>query len=684
MLSILFALIACTGEKTTQTETPQNEASTEEPSEPSTEPSEEAEDPPPEVGINPRIHRLTHSQWNNAILDLLAIDGSGFSSQFLDDGLSEGFENNGDSLSVDTILFQDYQRAAESLAHQVVSNLEYYAHAVPEDPRTGGSTIAYYQRFEAESEDAAATTGGLYGTDRYNLWSNGTLSIETALPNSGGYEITTLLYGFDCGDGVGAQMELRLDGETLLSQEIINEQEVSVQTDISAGTHTIAIAFTNDCYEPDLGFDRNLLIDWIDVEGGVDLGTSSASAADMNDWVNRFVGQAFRRPLSTEEQDTWQDIFAQGESLIHSGDDIADGVALVVMAVLQSPDFLYRIEKTEAGERLSDYELAAKLSFQLCNMPPDQELREALDDGSFLDDYREHAERLLNSECGQETMIELHRQLFHLNAYENIYKTDPAWNTQLNQLLRQEVEEFITWHIYTENGTVKELYTADYTLANAEIAALYGVELESTEFTRIDLDPTQRSGILTLAGPLSKKAEIAQSSPIHRGVFINDAILCRELSPPPDVISGLPEQEEGMTNRERVEAHTGDGTCGEGCHSTMINPPGFAFENYDQLGRYRTEDNGKPIDASDEFYFVEFGLLSWTTGVEFSQIVSESYEAHQCYNQHLFSYFLGRELQDIDEVFLENLRDQSMQDLSIRDLVLAIVESESFQYRGVE
>ena len=676
---IFISQLACNSEKSNR----ENESATEESTASAEEPADEQRETPPEVGINPRVHRLTHPQWSNAVQDLLGIDGSALSSQFLDDGLSEGFENNGDALSVDSILFQDYQRAAEYLAHQAVSHLDNYTYIAPEDVRTGGSTVAYSERVEAESEDAIATTGAAYATV-YNLWANGTLSIEQSLPANGLYEISTLITGNDCGDGVGSDMELRLDGETLISRTVLGEEEVSVAIDISAGVHTISVAFTNDCYDPDNGLDRNLIIDWIEVSGGVNLGTSSTTIEDMNGWVHRFVGQAFRRPLTTEELTFWQDVFSQGQTLIHSGDDIADGVQLVVMAVLQSPGFLYRIENTEANSRLSAYELAAKLSFQLCNRPPDQDIREDLENGLFVDNYRDHAERLLHSECGQAALLELHRELFHLDAYENIYKTDPAWSVELNQYLRRELEEFLLWHIYTENGTVRGLYTADYTLANTEIASLYGIELDSDDFIHIELDPAQRSGILTLAGPLSKKAEITQSSPIHRGVFINDAILCRELSPPPDVVSGLPQQEEGMTNRERVEAHTGDGTCGEGCHSSVINPPGFAFEHYDQLGRYRVEDNGQPINSADEFYFVQMGLMSWTNAVEFSQIIAESYEAHQCYSQHLFSYFLGRELQDIDEDYLISLRDQSMGDQSIQELIITIVESESFQYRGAE
>ena len=228
------------------------------------------------------------------------------------------------------------------------------------------------------------------------------------------------------------------------------------------------------------------------------------------------------------------------------------------------------------------------------------------------------------------------------------------------------------------------MYTADYTIANDRLAALYGVDSTSSEFTRIDLDPTERSGILTLLGPLAYKSDVGQSSPIHRGVFINDIVLCKSLPAPPDVVPGLPVQDPSLTNRERVEAHTGEGTCGEGCHSALINPPGFAFEQYDELGRFRTEDNGLPVDAGDDYYFILDGLQSWQTGVEFTQILAESQEAHQCYAEHLFSYFLGRPIQDDDDPFVETIYQASQDNTSILDLVLRTVELDSFRYRGAE
>lgn len=666
LLPFLFSLWACSNDKTSDSEQ-----------------TDRVDTVTIDIGTNPRIHRLTHLQWTNSIQSLLNIDASEMASNFQQSTLSEGFSNNGEVLAIDPILFQDYQRAAEALARQVVSDLNLYEYAVPEDPRAGGSTIAFSQRIEAESEDAVATTGGV-SNQRYNLWSNGTLSVEFDLPNTGLYTIRTLVSGTPCEDGLGADMELRFNGEVISSGSVLDPTEIAAEISPSAGTHVVAVAFTNDCYEPDLGFDRNLYIDWIEMEGGVDLGTSSRTISEMSDWVDRFVSEAFRRPLSETEITWWYAVFEQGPDLLESGDDIADGVQMVISTVLQSPDFLYRIERTDPNQVLDRFEMASKLSFQVCNMPPDALMRNDLDSGTFVDNYAEHAERLLLSECGQENLLQMHKELFHWDGYANIEQPDESWDVELNALYREEIERFINWHIYTENGSVKELYTADYTIANERLASLYGVDGTPEEFTRIDLNPAERSGVLTLLGPLAYKSDVGQSSPIHRGVFINDVILCKSLPPPPDVVPGLPVQDPTFSNRERVEAHTGAGTCGEGCHSALINPPGFAFEQYDELGRFRTEDGGLPIDAGDEYYFILDGLQSWESGVEFTRILADSQETHQCYAEHIFSYLLGRPIQEDDATHLTTLYTASMNESSILDLVRMTVEMDAFRSRGAQ
>ena len=220
------------------------------------------------------------------------------------------------------MLFQDYQRSAEIIASQVVSDIDAYAFAVPEDPREGGYAISYSQLVEAESSDAVGTNGAASG-ERYNLFSNGTLSIEVDLPSSGLYTIETLVSGTICTDGLGADMEIRLDGEILMEANVTEPEEVSVDASISVGPHIVSIAFTNDCQDPNYGYDRNLFIDWIDVSGGIDLGTTNQTVASMDGWVERVVTAAFRRPLSEVELTQWTSIFQEGESVINTGDDIA-------------------------------------------------------------------------------------------------------------------------------------------------------------------------------------------------------------------------------------------------------------------------------------------------------------------------------------------------------------------------
>ena len=177
-------------------------------------------------------------------------------------------------------------------------------------------------------------------------------------------------------------------------------------------------------------------------------------------------------------------------------------------------------------------------------------------------------------------MAELHYELFHLGSYDNIYKSDSLWSEELNAAMRREVEDYVNAIVFDENGGVYELYTASFTIAPPEIAALYGAESSSAagESSRIELDSSERAGLLTLSGVLSRDTEIAQSSPIHRGVFINTDI-CAAASSPPDDVSGLPQQEAGVTNRERVEPqHRCRHLWSSAVTRNMINPPGYAFE----------------------------------------------------------------------------------------------------------
>ena len=181
------------------------------------------------------------------------------------------------------------------------------------------------------------------------------------------------------------------------------------------------------------------------------------------------------------------------------------------------------------------------------------------------------------------------------------------------------------------------------------LAPLYGVtgnfSSDPVMLTKVDLDPSQRSGLLTQAGFLSSYISVGNEPDIiHRGVFIATRLLCKTLPPPdPKAVGTMITNTPGLTNRQRVEMTTGKGTCGQACHGALFNPLGYAFENYDAIGKYRTMDQGKPVDAADS-YTLDGQLQSFTNGVELSHLLADAKETHACYVQNMMSYLHGREL----------------------------------------
>jgi hypothetical protein len=163
---------------------------------------------------------------------------------------------------------------------------------------------------------------------------------------------------------------------------------------------------------------------------------------------------------------------------------------------------------------------------------------------------------------------------------------------------------------------------------------------------------------------------------------MNDRVLCAGLAPPPFTIPALPELQAGQTNRERVDAHTGEGTCGASCHGQIINPVGFAFENFDSMGQLRTMDNGKPVDTTGEYAFAD-GLKAFAGAPELLQLIAENRQAHSCYTAHLAEFSLARDLAGPDRTLVTSLQDTSMtQNRSIKEILLAVVMDPAFRTRS--
>lgn len=641
-----------------------------------------------------RFARLTHLQWESTVQDLLHLDApTGLSDSFLGDTLSEGFDNDADNLEIGPDLWVDYQRAAEALAAQVVSSADRYNLVVPEDPRSGQGGPSFTERVEAEDPDVDATTGGSAGSS-YNLWSQGSLTYSLTLPEDGSYVFSARVWADQAG-GELARASLSFDNTVVFSGDVTASSEgtaetLSAEIDTTGGFHTLEVSFLNDYYES--GQDRNLYVDWMEISGATSgLGPSSAGDAERDAWIASFGKRAHRRPLTEGEIALYTALFDSAPEIVGSGDDFADGVELVLSAMLQSPYFLYRIEESEtAGPDgaipLSDYEIASKLSYALWNTMPDDALFVEADAGrlSTSEGLQSTVERLLDDERAQATLEDLHRQLLLLDNYANIYKDPdlyPEFGPTTAASMRAEALAF-TDAIFAEGGSINDLFTSTRTYVNADLAPIYGLSGPyGDELVPVDLDPGQRAGLLTLSGFLALEADGYVSSPIRRGVFVNLHVLCAPLPPPPNVIPPLPANEGDLTTRELVDLHTGEGTCGEGCHSAMINPPGFALENFDALGRWRDTEFGLPIDAAAS-YTLSSGEASWEDPISFAAIIGDAFETHRCYNEHLLQYLHGRASQATDDALLDWLATRSRtDDKPIRELITELVLTNSFRSR---
>lgn len=421
-------------------------------------------------------------------------------------------------------------------------------------------------------------------------------------------------------------------------------------------------------------------------------GLSGDVDAKAKAFVDAFAWRAYRRPLSDDETAQLVALFKQGPALTGVTDPVAAGAQLVVTTVLQSPFFEYRVElgekKDDGSIGLSAWEMASRLSYALWNTMPDDELFSAAKDGSLATDagVEKQARRLLDDKRAEPMIADFHAKLFdydHFNSLKKDATLFPEWpTTGTDKILRTEAEMFVRDVTITRRGGLTQLLTASYTFVNDQLAPLYGLSGSyGPDFQRVELDPTQRAGFLTQIGFLSANASPRETDPIHRGVFVNLKIICAALPPPPGVIPPLPKDEGGtMTMRERISAHTGKNTCGSGCHGTMINPAGFAFETFDAVGKWRTTDKGKPVNAADIYPFTD-GAQNYDGPVQFAKVLAARPQVHQCYSGNWLEYAYGRQKAEGDTALIERVASASMGGASTKDLILKLVLEKSFSRR---
>lgn len=412
--------------------------------------------------------------------------------------------------------------------------------------------------------------------------------------------------------------------------------------------------------------------------------------------INALGRRLFRRTLSGDEASAYAALFTQGAGFYPAMPPRQAGARVVLEAMLQSPNFLYRVERstqvTAGVIPLSGTELAQRLSYALWQSMPDEALLASAEDGSLLtiDGYTAQVTRLLADPRSRDAVGQFHAQLLGQSKYADITRVTtlfPEFSLGLRESMKQEQVRFVNDVVFTQQGGLSLLLTAPSTYVDQNLARVYRLPgTYDANFQKVQFTDGQRGGLFTQIGFLALNASSTESDPIHRGVFLNHKVLCANLPAPPNNVPPLPRPDPNVvkTLRTRITDFTGAGTCGAGCHSTMINPAGFAFEHYDSLGRWRDTDQGLPVNAVDSYSF-EGKVRSYDGALEFSAAMAEEPMAHLCYAQHWVEFLHGRGLGDADSAMIRRVGKRSQAEgLPVTSVLRLLVESESFKTRPAE
>ncbi|MBL8923800.1 MAG: DUF1592 domain-containing protein [Myxococcaceae bacterium] len=408
-------------------------------------------------------------------------------------------------------------------------------------------------------------------------------------------------------------------------------------------------------------------------------------------FIDAFGQRAWRRPLLDDERQALFTVFQQGRaagSVDASGQPVTGfvaGVQLVLTAALLSPDFLYRVEASGTAGPVSDLELASRLSYLLWGSLPDDALLEAAmtDRLHTPAQLATQVERMLADDRARGMVREFHRQWLDFDRVQNVGKARsvyPAWSTTVADLMEAETGDFVVRTVFDGEGTWDALMTSSSSWMTEPLARFYGAAFPGgAGVQRVTFDVRERAGLLTQGSLLAINAHSNQTSPVHRGKLVRETFLCEVLpAPPANVTITVPEPVPGSTARERFAAHSSDPSC-SGCHQLM-DPLGFGFENFDGVGRWRSSEENRVIDAR--------GMLSGTDvhgpfdgPVELAQKLSRSTQARGCYVKQWFRFAYGRGEVAADACSLERLNADFAQRRDVKALLLSLTQSDAFRQR---
>jgi len=400
--------------------------------------------------------------------------------------------------------------------------------------------------------------------------------------------------------------------------------------------------------------------------------------------LSTFARRAYRRPVSSGEVDRLAELEKSAE---HEGEPFEQAVLLAIRAILVSPNFLFRIEaEPNAGPsdgRLTDLELASRLSYFLWSSTPDEELLALAEQNRLRTALEQQVRRMLADPKSSALASNFGGQWLQFRNVNSLHKDRtqfPEFDRELRSAMITETLLFFE-AILREDRSIFDFIDAKFTFVNERLAKLYGIpDITGTDFQPVHLEGDQRGGILGQASVLAVSSLSDRTSPVLRGKFILENILNQPPPPPPANVPQLSEadQQRAISVRKRLEQHRSNPACAS-CHNRM-DPLGFALDNYDAIGRWRESEAGSPVDAS--------GSLpdgrSFSGPAELRELLKTQPDRfREALTSKLMTYALGRGLEHPDDaavrLIMKNLAENSDR---FSRLIVGIVESEPFQTRS--
>ena len=676
----------------------------------------------------PSVHRLNRFEYTNAVRDLLAVEIDGEAFLPADDS-RHGFDNIGDVLTVSPLLLERYLSTAHKVTRLAIGDRDaspvFETYSVPKynvqgdrmnDSLPFGTRggIAVRHHFPVDGEYTIKVSLGRNSRD-YIRGLTRSHQLDVRLD---GARVTRFTFGGEThGRSAGIFSSAAMGDPAQETYERTADEILEVRFPAQAGTRLVGVAFVKEISMPEGPLlPLMTMYDWQQYKGGNPVVASITiggpyNAQGLGDTASRrkiflcrpdsvkeeepcareilstLARRAYRRPLTDEDLQILLDFYQAGRS----EGDFEAGIGTALERILVGPEFLFRTEPDpehvppDTAYRINDLELASRLSFFLWSSLPDDRLLDLAERGRLKDPevLEQEVRRLLADSRSRALVTNFGGQwlfLRNLDAVRPDPQIFPYFDDNLREAFRLETELFFE-SLLREDRSVLDILNADHTFLNERLARHYGIpDIYGSHFRRVELAQEERRGLLGKGSLLTVTSYANRTSPVLRGKWVLDHILGTPPAPPPANIPELQERDEDgkiLSMRQQMERHRANPVCAT-CHSQM-DPLGFALENFDGTGSWRTMDAGHPIDPS--------GVLPDGTSFEgpvgLQEVLLEKCEEFLVTTtEKLLTYALGRGLEFFDAPAVRGIiREAADDDYRWSSLISSIVRSTPFQMR---